>query len=491
MKRVVLSSFIALLIISATAIAYFYYQQAKTPNSDALNAIPSDPAFILEVQNTRKAWAKIEGKPLWKEFTALPYFKNISITLHLLDSVLKAGKHNTFLESTTTFISGHMSSANGYDLLFLVNLPKMQQEAFVTDIAEEILGDRYKITKENYNGVAVHKVQMGSEILSLTVCKGVFMASFSPALIEDGISQLKVGRPVSYDKYLKQVLAASGNTVDANLFINYKMLPKFLMSYLVPADKNPSVTAVNGLSSFSNWSGLDLSINADGFLMNGFSTGADSASFLHMFQNVPSQNMELLKILPAKTAFLLYMGIENGKTYFQKYDTYLKVNKNAAAYQQRMLEMNKSMNMDVRAEIEKWMGGEMALVILESGAEDFKNHVYAVIESKQIDEAQTFFKKLSKGNASKESSYKEEVYRDSPIGYIDLPDLMPSVFGPVFGKLDKVFFTIIDNYVVVGNQASSMRRFIDDKKDRKLLIRDEKYKRQSLHLEMRCNLYVL
>ena len=444
MKRVVLSSFIALLIISAIAIAYFYYQQVKTPNAEALNAIPSDAAFILEVQNTKSAWSKIEAKPIWKELVALPFFKNISNTAHLLDSVLKANKNDLLIESSTVFISGHMSAADGYDLLFLLNLPKMQQDAFVTDIMEESLGSRYKIARENYNGITVHKVQMGNRTLSLAVCKGVFMASFSPALIEDGISQLKVGRPVSYDRYFKQVLAASGTTVDASLFINYKIFPKVLMSYLVSSDKNPSVATLNGLNSFSNWSGMDVKINPDGLLLNGFSTASDSSSFLHMFQNIPPQNMELLKMLPSKTAFLLYMGIESGKTYFQKYEHYLKENKGIAAYHTRITEINKTMDLDVQEEMAKWMGREMAVVITESGGEDFKNHVYAVMESKNTDDAKSFFKKLSRGHSLKEIANKEEVYRDCPIGFLDVPNLMPDLFGSVFGKLDKMFYTIID-----------------------------------------------
>jgi hypothetical protein len=489
MKRVVLASFIALLIIGSIAASYFYYQQVQSPQSEAINAIPSDAALILELKNTKASWLKISQSQIWKELNGLAYFKNISNSLHLLDSVLLTTKNPEFFEQSQLFISAHPTSGNQYEMLFLFNLPKMQQESFVNDLSETMFQEQYKMTKETYNGTILHKIQIHEKTLTLSVCKGVFLASFSPALIEDGISQLKVGRSIVYDLFFKQVYSATGNKVDANLYINYKILPKLFLAGLVSPLKKPMVLGINSLSDFSEWGGLDLTIKQNGLMFNGFSTATDSGDFLSIFSGMKTQTIEMKRILPQKTAFMLYMGFTNVHSYLSKYKTHLSKNKNNSSIIDSMKEMNVKLGLDVEQEMNAWIDNEMALVITESGEEDFKNHVYAIIKYKKLSDAKAFFKKINKTQNVKEST-KEELYRDYPIGFVDVPNLLPNVFGPLYGKLEKTYYTIIDDFVIIGNQASAIRKFIDDNRDRKLLIKDQGFNSMGEFTEAKTNLYL-
>jgi hypothetical protein len=490
MKRVVLSSFIALLIITCIAVSYFYFQQVKVHQVVALNAIPGDAAFIYECRNSPAAWKKLSATPIWKDVVALPFFKNIAQTIHVLDSAIQKSSNRNFFNESPVFISGHLNNDSQYDLLFLIGLPKMQQETFVNDLEDAVLKGRYKVKKETYNGVSLRKFQIEDGVLTLAVYKGVFMASFSPSLIEEGISQLKLGKPISSDTNFKQVYATAGNPAEGALYINYRLLPKLMLSYLNSPAKSPWLSGLNDLAHFSDWTGMDLQIKGEGLLLNGFSSASDSGNFLHIFEGIAPRPIELKKVLPQKTAFLMYMGIGNAMTYFKKYETYLSVNKNKAIYRKRIDEINNQLSFDVQMEMAKWIDNEIALVVTESGEADFKNHVFAIVKAKDSTAVKNCFIKINKALRKKDGNSNEEVYREHPIGFLDLPNLMPDLFGPVFGKIEKMFYTVIDGFVVFGNQASSIRKYIDDNADKKFLLKDHNYARLQSFLYEKTNLYV-
>ncbi len=128
MKRVILSSFIALLIIGSIAAGYFYYQQIKAPHSEAMNAIPSDAAYILECNNFKASWQKLSQTSLWVDLLGSSYFNSLTEDINYLDSTLgKKEDTQVFLKNYPFFISAHNVQNKGFDLLFLVNLPPLKR----------------------------------------------------------------------------------------------------------------------------------------------------------------------------------------------------------------------------------------------------------------------------------------------------------------------------------------------------------------------------
>lgn len=491
MKRVILSSFIALLIIGSIAVGYFYYQKIKAPHSEVMSAIPPDAAFILECKNMESTWQKLSQTPLWQELVGNNYFSNINQSVTFLDSAFSTNKNTQqFLENYPAFITGHIIQNKDYDLLFLINLPPLKQETFVNDIISSFTQNNSKATKRSYNGIVIRELPIKNKRFSYAVSKGIFMASFTSTLVEDAIRQLKVGRPVTYDNYFKQVYAASGRNVDANLYINYKVLPKLLATYLSKTEDNPDVNGISNIATFSNWTGLDLKIKPDGIMLNGFSSVSDSNNFLNIFTKLQPQKVEITKILPKKTAFMFYMGIDNVDIYMKNYQTYLIKNKTFKAYSDNIKRLNTLLGIDVAKTMTNWMDKEMALVITEPSAPSITNNTYAVFKSKNLNLTKESLKQIKEAAGKKEGTIKEEIYRDYPIGFIDVPHLLPSLFGSVYGKMEKMFYTTIDEYVVFGNQASSIRKFIDDNKDKKLLIKDAAYNNLTDHLETKTNLYI-
>ena len=54
--------------------------------------------------------------------------------------------------------------------------------------------------------------------------------------------------------------------------------------------------------------------------------------------------------------------------------------------------------------------------------------------------------------------------------------MLPALFGETYSKVNKMYYTDIGNYIVFGNQASSIRMFIDEAKSGTLISKTTHFK---------------
>lgn len=477
MKRVVLSSFIALLIIGAIAGGYFYYQKLKVPHSEALNAIPPDAAFLIRSENFKQSWDKLFKSSLWQILKENANYQKIEKDVHAIDSSFsKSESAKQFLENYPVYLSAHTIN-NKTEFLYVLNLPPLKQENFVNDVFEEL---GLESSKRNYNGQIIHELELNKKQFSYTVYKGIFVASFSSMLMEDAIRQLKVGKPFTNDPFYSQVYKASGRNVDANIFINYKQFPRFLSVFFKDQGNFPMA----GLESAAQWTGLDLRIKENGLMLNGFSSVSPN-SYYSIFLKQNPQIIESASVLPKKTALFHALTFNDMSSYLSGYEAYLSGNKMLQQYNSTLNSLEQKTGIKVRDNFLSWANNEIALVITEPENNNYQSEVFGIVKTKDAELAQKALKELSKAANKKEP--KEENYKSYSIGLINIKGLLSSIYGGMFDHVEKSYYTIIGNFVVFGNQASAIRTFIDANKDRKLLIRDKEFVSMNENMEQKTN----
>lgn len=482
MRKVVLSSVLALLIIASLALGYFYYQQFKVPRIKPINAVPLDAAFFMEFKNIQLSWQNVKRSIFGREL-----FDNE--TLIMLDSLFHNEDLLSQVKGNSILISTHVIKVDDIDFLYLFNLPKLRQETFVKDIINNLAKDIVEINSRNYYGVPIKEVNVKgtNKVFTYAMSKGIFMGSFTAFLVEDAIRQLRSDKPIHAETSFEKVYQSAGDKVDLNLFVNYRNLPKFISTFFNSEKRN-----MKNLSEFASWSGVDANIKSNLITLNGFTISDNNFNnYIDVLQGQQSKEIKLLKILPGKTAFMFCLGLSDFKQYYENFKKYLLHTNRINEYNAQLNKINARYSISVESKMLPWMGDELALIITEPVGTNYNNNAYAIFHANDIELAKNSLRELNEVILKRQAlAANEEIYKGYSINFINLPGLIPLLYGDAFKKVDKMFYTIIDDYVIIGNQASAIRNYIDDFKNNKTLLNDNAYKALSDNIASKTNLYL-
>lgn len=448
MKRVVIASIVVLMMIAVIAIGYFYYQQVQTPGSEAYDAIPHDAAIIVEIKHPRDFREKISASSQWNEIAAQANVKEIDHNMSFLDSISKVSQSlNELFDKNSVVLSFHSTKSTDFDVLYIVSMPSFKQESFINEIVYMFGQSDLKINKRIYNGVSIREFNYNNKTFIYSVYKGLFVGSHTAILVEDAIRQLKAGKSIKSDKSFNNVYEAAGKNVDAHVYVNYSNLPRFIFIYTQPISSIP----VQRVHNFAKWTQLDVSIKKENFLLNGFTIASDTSQFLYTLKDQKAIIPTVFDVLPRRTALFQLTTVSDVPLYLKNLNTWLKKISFAD---------NSELSTAEKAKFISWIGNEICYFITEASSINFNNNSFAAIKSSDISQARKILKEF--GEKNNESGFKEELYRGKIIGFINRTGILPALLGPGFERINRFFYTYVDDFVIIGNQASSIRSIIDD-----------------------------
>lgn len=467
MKRVVISSFITLVVVALISAAYFIFQRYPVITADPLNAIPSNAIFFVELNNTKQFLKKLSSENLLASLVNMDSSKNDQ--LMLFDSVLSFNEEiKKIVESKPLFVSAHLTRASSLDYLFLINVPPSWDD----DKTEHFLIERFHhqtpVNRRVYENVSVHELSVAPEkYFSFAVTNGVFIGSCTSFLIDDAIRQLKNGSPVSKSKAFAKISGTSAKK-ENDIYINYISVGEFLSTF----STNGNAGFFNTISSFARWSRLELDMQNNNLNFHGYTASTDTSDYITALRNQQPQKMEVQEILPLRTGLFIHVGVSNYRNYFQ----HLFFNSVYFDPPDKRIRLINALENKFHAGFEKnltgWIDKEVALVITEPGSSFFENSTYACIKAKNIEAAIESLLLVQHRVNTATNLHVPVNYRKHTVGYIDIKGLAPLFYSNLFNKINSFYFTDIGSYVVVANQEAALHSFIDDYEDNNTLMQD-------------------
>ena len=502
-KKVVFGIIIAALI-SGGIYWFTYTKELHTPVSEAINAIPGNAALIFESKQSRSTWKKLsQTSVLWQELLGTKAFSRLNAQARYIDSLIGSDAAvSTLLDNHSLFISAHVSGATTFDFLYVYSLPNLTYQSQVKDFFKRINKNSEPVSR-TYAGVDIRTIYSDADYkdsLSYVFSEGILMMSSKPMLVEEAIRQLKSGVSLMKDKNFSKIITTAGKNVDANVYINYKSFPDILTQFISPSMKRE----MNMIPDFADCSGWDVAIKPNAISFSGFTQANDSTiNFLNLFRKQEPNEIGLTKVVPSKTALLLFFGISNIKLFHRDYKNYLSATQQLKlqSYEHYVEGLDKKYGISIERSMLDWIDNEMAFVMTEPASDDLTNNCYAVIHSNTIDEAVKSLNELAdvaKGEGANRTEGDEkssvnkttDEYRNHVINYINIPQLLPQLLGWQFKKISNSYFTAIDDYVVFGNSNEALQHFIDDFENNKVLANDKNYKLFSENISGEANIYL-
>ncbi len=471
---------IGLVVIVVAVGAYFAWIKLS-PNkfSDGFYLIPADAVMVIETQDPVKSWQTFSSGNIWHGMKTFPPFARITKNADRMDEMIKTNQQVfSMLGQRHLLISIHMTKARDYDFVYYADMKEASKSDMVkTSLTSLITQLDYTHTVRTSKNVEVNEFfdPKTREVLSICFVSNYLVASYNKSLVDKVISasQLPEEQMGMNPRFTEVNQLTSANGL-CRVLINYKTFHQYLGVYM------DDVSDVKDLCSSLFYTGLDCSIEDDMILADGHTIVNDSlSSYLQALSISGKSGSDAEKVFSEKTSFFLSMGFTDFGTFYGNLEKVLQKDRVAYNAQQKNLrKVEKLLNINIKKHLLSWMGSEVAIAQYETDLL-IGNKVRSIlaIKADDMDAARENLLMVEKQVRKRTPiKFNDVIYKGYTIKYIEVKGLFKAFLGNLFSKIEKPYYTIIDDYVVFSDDPKTILVTIDDFIAQKTLANKQEYR---------------
>jgi hypothetical protein len=492
MKKFFKWFFILALLVGAAGGGYYVYDNYIKEQTERsyFSMVPEDGIFIIETSNLTDGWTAISESNIWNNLLKNPYFYDINEYAELLDEFLKDNKTvNLVLQDRPMLISAHMISAVDYDFLFVVDL---QSAKTLSGAIDKILTlvDGYDVKKRIYKKTEIIEFidkEDPTNIIYFAVVDNLLVGTFTGQLMERTLD----GRDINYWENNKQYQLITDELSTRKLFkfyFNYKSLPDFVSIYAKDMDEYTVP-----MSKALTFSAFDVNLENNKLSLDGFSALDSIPSYFSALADVKPGEMLAHEIISDQTALYVSIGFKNYNMFYQSLiDQYGKGNaEDMEDYAGNVKTVEKWFDINVQKDFFDWIGEEIAFIKLRPQSSARLEDVIVTIHTNNINEAKAGMDRITK-QIRKRSPLKFDIidYKNHKINYLERKGIFKLFFGKLFKRLEKPYFTFIEDFVVFSNSQGALKQVIDDYLKGHVLSHDKNFMDFKANFEVKSNVSI-
>lgn len=479
-KIVVLCGLIFLVVLIGK---YFIREKKQLSEVPAMNAVPVNSPLIIESKQIKKLLSCIlyENKML-NELTKLFQMKQLKNDASFIDSLMISNtKFKNLISDKSLIISTHIIGKNKIEFIHVLNLENERNTETANKFLQSIIPKTAKVAHRTYNECTINRVKTASIDFTYTFASGFFIYSHSELLVEDAVRQLDSDKTIDSDRGFKKVAQTAGQNVCANIYLNYKMLPK-----LVSLSTNKNLeNAVTVLRDLAQWTELDVNIKKDELLLNGWTcTGDSSAAYLNVLNEQSPVEFETTEILPDNTSNFILIGIDDKERFKNSYMKFLTAQGISDEYKQELNQIKTEYQTDVESMFYSFLDDEIGVVYADINRGGAGQHIYSILKVRSRGLAREQLLKFIKHVATKNNidvnNYisKSSIDQDKQIIIYRLPyrNIIKTLFGRFFANCSSSYYTLYDNYLIFGDSQEALTDFVYNNELNRTLNNDPEYR---------------
>lgn len=468
-----------------TAVGYWSYKQYRTikgPHISAIEAIDQDVVFFLQSKDIRSSLYKLTSETrYWEQFQNQEPYAGFQNRFQYLDSIISSHAGINEIFELYEFTLAWEENQNGeYDFIYLSELPTGDLNQTLESFIKKTSGPQSIILRKEYQNALIITVNLsGPEALFYyTVYKGLFVGSFDENLLLKTIDHLGSKNSITRDDAFMRIHSTAGKNVDANIFVNIPNFMRWISRYFKASQRE----MLDKLQDFGHWCEVDLLINENDLLLNGYTITSDSSGkLLNRFRSKP-QAVRATEVLPHNVEWLIHWGIADMVSYLNQAINPDELNASIRAYNQRY-------GIDIATDFLSWAGHEVVLASLP-GKSDKDNFIVAM-HAKDVTKGL-----LSLGAMEKKVNDRERTnsyvlkHKDYSIRRLGLPALFQDLMGEPFPDLKDCYYVALQDYIVFSENALELVEVIDHYYSRRTLNDNANYHAFADNISDRSNIYI-
>lgn len=442
MKRILVLIIVLLTAIITMAYLYFTGLKAdKKNNDDALYAAASGSAFIFAFQNEKSVLDILSSQSLLKEIIGDKKSEQLRI---LYQYLLSKPAISALADKQNIYISLYPGEDHNINFLYCtqlnagsgpVQLMNALKSAGISASPDQSLSKL---------------VLADSTVFYFALKDNLLLLSSTVSLVRKELPAVP-GKDGKFTEYIESMSRLSKTSL-AEIYIDYSKLPKLLKAAM-PGNLNGELSVLNHQNAFAS---LVYNYSAKKILFNGNTKINDPASYYQLFVGSPAQKVTINTILPQNTANYTIYTVADYKNWRKSLNTWFSSKKESGKINKIINHINAEYHLDPEQTFPKYFKNQF-LTFQLSTAEKI-----GALELTNGDKLKQLLLDLS-------SNYSDDIK-----AFYE-PDLLYSYFGEPFKKFRKPYYTIIDNYMVFANNASTVQSFLNSYKGNQLLINNTDY----------------
>jgi hypothetical protein len=442
MKRIYIT--LGVLLLGMIAMAYLYFSNLNTEtnaNDLSLNAVASNSSIVFSFENDKSFYEILSGQELFQHILGESKAKNFR---SLRENLLSQHEINTAIDGQKVYVGVLGGEGNQVDYLISVQLKSGSEPQKIVN------GLNSQKVKINKIGEIYQLTFTDSTSCFVGIKDALVVISNAPKVVQNILNGQNLTDP-SFANYIKSNSRYNKNTL-ANLYINFNKVPAFLKSVL-NSNINGELNIFNKQNSFA---ALSYNFSKENLLFNGNTDVNDLTSYYKLFTTVPEQKIVIDNILPQKTANYTIYTINDYKSWFENLTPWFEKRKTSENIPKNVKSINQKYRLDLNQIFPKYFKNQFVTFQLSSGE---KFGAIALVNGEKVNQLLL--------DLSADYAPDIKIFKEANIAY--------SFFGEPFKKFERPFYTIIDNYMVMANNASSIQVFLSRYRNNELLIQDEDY----------------
>lgn len=423
--------------------------------------VPKDAVYILETQNPIESWNKVSDSDVWNHLQKNTYFNQLTSSLNKLDTLFKKNKNIINLTGKReVLISAHVYKPKKYSFLYVIDLEKIAKLNLLKNNIGRFFSDSYKISNRVYHTHKIVEVfdKKTKETLYISFLKNQVILSYVHTLIEASIDQLEepvIGRDLDYLEIKKNV--SNGNLF--KLYVQYKYIKQYSKCFI---DKPYEL--VETISNNLLFTGFNFKLDANNAIIaQGYTNVNESASaHIKALSKNTSSKRKAAIILPEQTAVYTSLTFSDFEDFYQNFETVLKENKTEYTnYLNGLEKIENFLKVDIKQHFVSWIGNEMAFTHINSPINEIKNDFALVLKTNDIKKATENLDFIANQIRKKTPvKFKSIAYKNHTINYLAMKGFFNLFLGKLLNKIEKPYYTIIDDYVVFSNHPNTLKYII-------------------------------
>jgi len=463
MKTKLFITLIVLLISGAGAYQLYNLYWKPDNFSRQIYLIPKDAMFIVETESPVSNWKKFSDSAPWQYLQQQEKMKEIGDMAQALDSLLQQNEAlMNLLGKRNLMISAHTTRRGDYDFLFVIDMQKASKVETLREQLENLFASLdFKVTVRPFENYKIMELFNPADrsMLYISFIDNHLVGSYTGQLVEKSIQEKNnpfIGRDF-YFQEIEQKMSGSGLL---NIYINYKYFNNYLTSLMGVSDPD-----IKDICESMEYTGLQMKVSDAQLSLKGYTNLKDSTdSYMAALLQSGSNKITAQRILSNRTAFLVGMGFDDANLFMDNLENVLKNDANTyKTFKKNWDRIESYLGIDIRKNFLSWMEGEVVFAQNTPGSLGRQNEFVVAIKMKNKSNAITNLnfieERIRKKLPIKFSTIDYEGYS---IHYLEMTGFFRLLFGKLFNRLEKPYYTVVDDYVVFSNSTATLLSMVED-----------------------------
>ncbi len=478
-------------LLSIAALAGYFFLWPDGKHRNILSFIPRDFVYAVESNRPVESWREFSDSQIWQYLKRIDYLEEVSSSADTLDLWLKDNqKVLDLVKLGDMVISAHLTSPNTYEYIVLVDLREKNLNKFKQVIILLFKQLDYTFTTDSYFNIDIYDLFDEEEetTLSLAIVDNILIATYDKELLKKSVLQSEEPSIVE-NKDFALVRERTYGDGAYTLYLNYALMNNFVSLY---TEQIPELLI--DIPEILSFSSFEISLRDELAVMQGFLKHTDSvASLMNVFLDVGQGESTVKDVLPRSTAFYTSLGFEDFSDLYQRFEEYYQSTDSMGylAWKKNQDRVEGYLGIDFDEHFFSWMTEEAVAAIIPTYANEdsFISAAFLHFDDYDLTLEQLNFVER---RVRKRTPLKFETidYRGFQIKHLEVKPFFKLFLRGLFSTIQQPHYTIIDDYVVFGNDTSSLKRMIDDYLQEFVLRNDDAYNAFVENFSSRSNIFL-